>query len=341
MTRQCDRFDRRETFSIDESLLDGWNEAASPSDSVVGRGCLGTPAMLVEILDSCNLQCPSCISDKPAGGWGQTLQYHSLASLKNRIVTALQQVPGIDTLELGGGEATLHPDLFPLLDWILGSSGIRQIALRTNGLRLGRDPGLSRQLACRSETGRLVVHLQYDGTQSSAHLHLRGADLREIKHTAMERCDGAGLPFFLVCTVCEGNLEDLWETVNLGRRFDSCLGVIFQSVGPKGRGGRVTFPVELAAIREALVCRSEGALSADMWSRIECQHSGMEELALLGSRGRPMDKRDFALRIRGASVCANAPDVRQSHAGPWVIAEDGLVVPPASYFDFAHGGCQE
>jgi uncharacterized radical SAM superfamily Fe-S cluster-containing enzyme len=79
---------------------------------------LSTCLALIEIVDSCNLACPTCFADSPVGMTGNRLKAKSLRDLKGRISGVLERKGKIEILQLSGGEPTLHPAFMELLDWI-------------------------------------------------------------------------------------------------------------------------------------------------------------------------------------------------------------------------------
>ena len=222
---------------------------ACPSDPAGATGSLGANAgkpgtpeklatclALIEIVDSCNLACPTCFADSPTGTAGERLQAHPLEELKRRITGVLERKGGIEILQLSGGEPTLHPEFFELLDWIRAESRIDYCLLNTNGLRLASDEAFLNGLAERSAAGRFQLYLQYDGPGEAGQVELRGTDLRERKREIMRRCEERGIPFTLAMTVTPANLDQCWPTVEAGLPYERCRGVSFQPVFGGGRG---------------------------------------------------------------------------------------------------------
>lgn len=196
---------------------------------------LSTCLALIEIVDSCNLACPTCFADSPVGAAAGRLRAHPLDTLRRRILGVLERKGGIEILQLSGGEPTLHPELFELLDWIHDEPRIDYCLLNTNGLRLAREPRFLAGLGERARRGRFQLYLQYDGPGEAGQRELRGADLRGLKHEVMDACESEGIPFTLAMTVVPANLGELWATVEAGLPHECCRGVAFQ---PMFAGGR-------------------------------------------------------------------------------------------------------
>ena len=201
----------------------------TPNPTEVMSTCLA----LIEIVDSCNLACPTCFADSPAGT-GEKTDFVPLAELQERIDGVIRRKGKIEILQLSGGEPTLHPQFFELLRWCREHEGIDYVLVNSNGVRLARDEAFGIQLREEVEYGRFQFYLQYDG-DSTAERILRGANLQELKVRAIERAGELGLPLTLAMTVIPENLGSLWETVALGLCYDHVRGVSFQPMFGSGR----------------------------------------------------------------------------------------------------------
>src|SRR5207237_1716345 len=138
---------------------------------------LSTCLALIEIVNSCNLSCPTCYADSPAGT-GHQLNAVPLADLQQRIQGVIDRKGGIEILQLSGGEPTLHPRFFDLVEWIQANPGIDYLLINTNGVRIASDERFAIQLAEAALRGRLELYLQFDGSQLEGQRFLLGADLR-------------------------------------------------------------------------------------------------------------------------------------------------------------------
>ncbi|MEP4079082.1 radical SAM protein [Haloferula sp.] len=257
--------------SADPSGLTGTlgKNAFAEKDATIEQ--LSTCLALIEIVDSCNLACPTCFADSPVGTHSK-LSYHRLPELKKRITAVLERKQHIEILQLSGGEPTLHPDFFELLDWIHEQVGIDYTLINTNGVRLAKDDEFLRQLGERVSRGHLQLYLQFDGPQEAGQRELRGADLRSVKQVAMERCQIIGLPVTLAMTVNEHNLSTLWDTIEWGIGHDNCRGVSFQPMFLSGRSP-TTEPqhhLNTADIILGSVEQSAGRLKFDDFTPLPC-----------------------------------------------------------------------
>ncbi len=90
---------------------------------------------LVEITDRCNLACPTCYTmSSPHYGRHRTLEE---VERMLDIIVASEGTP--DVVQLSGGEPTIHPQFFEILD-IAKTKPIKHLMVNTNGIRIAQDP---------------------------------------------------------------------------------------------------------------------------------------------------------------------------------------------------------
>ena len=195
---------------------------------------LSTCLALIEIVDSCNLSCPTCFAESPVGV-GDKLNYKPLEDLIMRISGVLERKGQLEILQLSGGEPTLHPDLFELLDWVYENPKIDFTLMNTNGVKLAKDDEFLAEIGKRARRGNFQLYLQFDGLQEEGQKELRGADLRKLKQEVMERCEAEQIPVTLATTVNEDNLPHLWDIVEFGLKYKVCRGVAMQPMFLSGR----------------------------------------------------------------------------------------------------------
>jgi 7,8-dihydro-6-hydroxymethylpterin dimethyltransferase len=184
---------------------------------------------LVEINDRCNLTCPVCYA---SSGVHRTEQ-RTLAEVERMLdgVVAAEGRP--DVVQISGGEPTIHPDLFAILD-AAKARPIRHLMLNTNGLEIARDPGLARRLAA-YQPG-FEVYLQFDSLRDEALVTLRGARLAGVRRRALEHLEAAGLATTLVCTIERGvNDDEIGALVDHATQWRCVRGITLQPVQEAGR----------------------------------------------------------------------------------------------------------
>lgn len=262
----------------------GCGNACRASDGAV-RGTLGRNALgqgdapfeklstclaLIEIVNSCNLACPTCYANSPVGA-GHNVDAVPLADLQRRIQGVIDRKGGIEILQLSGGEPTLHPEFFELLSWARENPAIDYLLLNTNGVRIAHDRAFAEQLSRSFDYGGLQLYLQFDGVQIEGQHFLRGADLRDTRRCAIERCAEMNLPITLAMTVTPDNLAHLWSAIEFGLKYPHIRGVAFQ---PMFGSGRVPLSpgtrLNTADIILAAVAQSEGRLRFEDFTPLPC-----------------------------------------------------------------------
>jgi uncharacterized radical SAM superfamily Fe-S cluster-containing enzyme len=265
-----------------------------------GRGAgpferLSTCLALIEIVNSCNLACPTCYADSPNRAAGQ-VDAIPLQELKNRIQGVIDRKGGLEILQLSGGEPSLHPRFFELVEWVQTHPRIDYLLLNTNGVRIATDESFARQLASAARRGRLQLYLQFDGAQSQGQRFLRGRDLRSVRRRAIERCREMNLPLTLAMTVTAQNLGWLWAAIEFGLQYPHVRGICFQ---PLFRSGRLP-PLPAAArlntadIILAAVEQSNGRLRFEDFTPLPCGDPNCATIGyLLKANGRTYSVSDF------------------------------------------------
>lgn len=231
---------------------------------------LATCLALIEIVNSCNLACPTCYSDSPVGVNGR-VDALPLGDLKRRIEGVIERKGGIEILQLSGGEPTLHPQFFELVEWATAHEKIDYLLLNTNGVRIATDAEFTERLGKTFRYGGMQVYLQFDGVQEAGQQFLRGGDLRAMRRRAIERCAEIHLPVTLAMTVTPENLPHLWETIGFGLGHKHVRGVAFQPMFGNGRvPSQKQARLNTADIILAAVEQSQGRLKYEDFTPLPC-----------------------------------------------------------------------
>src|SRR6476646_10667125 len=90
---------------------------------------------LVELNDACNLQCPICYANSAPSR--QT--FRSLEQIEAMLDAVVRNEREPDVVQISGGEPTLHPQFFEVLD-AAKARPIRHLMVNTNGLRIAKEP---------------------------------------------------------------------------------------------------------------------------------------------------------------------------------------------------------
>ncbi|HYC79168.1 MAG TPA: radical SAM protein [Planctomycetota bacterium] len=184
---------------------------------------------LVEVTDACNLACPVCY----AGSGPHRPGFLSVAEVEALydLIVANEREP--DVVQLSGGEPTLHPQFFELLD-AAKRRPIKHLMVNTNGLRIADDDAFVDRLA--GYRSGFEVYLQFDAFEKDALMELRGADLRAVRMRALDRLDARGISTTLVVTLKKGlNDHEIGRILDFAVTRPCVRGVTFQPVQEAGR----------------------------------------------------------------------------------------------------------
>ena len=186
---------------------------------------------LLEICDECNLECPTCYaSSGPAHG-----RFLSLERIEGMLDALVASEGEPDIVQISGGEPTLHPNFFAILD-AAKRRPIRHVMVNTNGVRIANDPSFSARLA--EYMPGFEVYLQFDSFERDALLELRGCDLREVRSKALENLNAHGISTTLVATLKRGlNDRELGHIIRYALEQPAVRGVTFQPIQDAGRTG--------------------------------------------------------------------------------------------------------
>ena len=138
-----------------------------------------------------------------------------------------------DVVQISGGEPTIHPDFFAILD-MAKKTPIRHLMVNTNGIRIAQDEAFAERLA--GYMPNFEVYLQFDSFERDALMRLRGADLRGIREKALERLNRHNLSTTLVVTVEKGvNDHEIGKIIDFALQQPCVRGVTLQPVQAAGR----------------------------------------------------------------------------------------------------------
>ena len=184
---------------------------------------------VIEITDRCNLSCPTCYAmSSPHYGRHRTVE--EVAKMFD-IIVANEGEP--DVVQISGGEPTIHPDFFTILD-IAKTKPIKHLMVNTNGIRIAKDFDFAKQLA--SYAPDFEIYLQFDSFKPHALEQLRGKDLSDIRIKALEHLNALNLSTTLVVTLQKGlNDDEIGKIIEFALQQKCVRGVTFQPTQVAGR----------------------------------------------------------------------------------------------------------
>jgi uncharacterized radical SAM superfamily Fe-S cluster-containing enzyme len=184
---------------------------------------------VVEITDNCNLNCPVCYAES-----GTHRERHRPLDDVIRMLDAIVANEGeADVMQLSGGEPTLHPQFWDILD-AAKARPIKHVMVNTNGIVIAQDKAFVARLA--GYAPGIEVYLQFDSLRAEVHRELRGADLTRIRRQALDNLNEAGLSTTLVVTLKKGlNDGEIGEIIDFALQQPCVRGVTLQPIQDAGR----------------------------------------------------------------------------------------------------------
>ena len=216
---------------------------------------------IIEITDRCNLTCPTCYAgSSPTHGRHRTFE-----EVKTMLDTIVENEKEPDVVQLSGGEPTLHPDFFEILDYAK-TLPIKHIMVNTNGLVIAKDFEFAKRL--KSYSPDFEIYLQFDSFREEALVSLRGANLKKIREKAIQNLNELNLSTTLVVTLQKGlNDDEIGEIIDYALKQKCVRGVTFQPTQIAGRldnFNHETDRITLTEVRRKILEQTEIFTSDDL-----------------------------------------------------------------------------
>jgi uncharacterized radical SAM superfamily Fe-S cluster-containing enzyme len=184
---------------------------------------------IIEINDFCNLKCPICYAE--SGPDRQS--FKTLAQIEFMLDAVVRNEKEPDVVQISGGEPTMHPDFFAVLD-MAKARPIKHLMVNTNGVRIAKDEEFTKRLA--GYMPGFELYLQWDSFEAEALVELRGQDLREVRMAALERLNRLGISTTLVVTLKKGlNDHEVGKIIEFALQQPCVRGVTLQPIQAAGR----------------------------------------------------------------------------------------------------------
>lgn len=250
---------------------------ATPVPALVDRFQTGLDAPICltwELTYACNLQCVHCLS--------------SSGRRDPRELTTAQAMAVVDELatmqvfyvNIGGGEPTVRPDFWELVDHATGSGvGVK---FSTNGVML--DRAAARRLAA---DDYVDVQISVDGADAATNDAVRGEGSFATATAAMRNLADAGMDDFKLSVVAtRHNVDQLDELKALADRHGATLRLT--RLRPSGRGVDSwdelhVLPEQQQQLYEWLLAHGEDVLTGDSFFHLAAYGQALPGLNLCGA----------------------------------------------------------
>lgn len=216
---------------------------------------------IIEITDRCNLTCPTCYAgSSPTHGRHRTFE-----EVKKMLDTIVENEKEPDVIQISGGEPTIHPNFFEILDYAK-TLPIKHIMVNTNGLQIAKDFEFAKRL--KSYSPDFEIYLQFDSFREEALVSLRGSNLKKIREKAIQNLNELNLSTTLVVTLQKGlNDDEIGEIIDYALKQKCVRGVTFQPTQIAGRldnFNHETDRITLTEVRRKILEQTEIFTSDDL-----------------------------------------------------------------------------
>ncbi len=183
-------------------------------------------------------------------------------------------------VNIGGGEPTVRPDFWELLDYAVDHHvGVK---FSTNGFRI--TPERAAKLAA---TDYVDVQISLDGATAEVNDHVRGAGTYDAALRAMANLQAAGMRDFKLSVVCtRHNIGQLDEFKAIADRYGAQLRLT--RLRPSGRGADVweelhPLPEQQRELYDWLVANGDKVLTGDSFFHLSAYGEALPGLNLCGA----------------------------------------------------------
>jgi 7,8-dihydro-6-hydroxymethylpterin dimethyltransferase len=245
------------------------------SDQRGNKSC----TVLVEVTDACNLACRVCYADSK----GDRLL--PLADFRNYLHDLIAQKGRLDSVQVTGGEASLHPQFWDMLDFLHAEPNVGKIYLPTNGIEFVK-PGMAERLVAYRD--KLLVLLQFDGADAATNRALRQANPQRVRERLLTLLDKLDVPMQLTMTLARGVSErEIAWVVAQGRRHRNVRLVAMQPATYSGRYELEPDPIDrmtLSDVVKGVVAGLGGRTQETDFLPIPCSHPNCGWVTLFARR---------------------------------------------------------
>jgi mycofactocin radical SAM maturase len=227
-----------------------------------------------ELTYACNLECAHCLSSS-----GRRDPHELSTEQCEAVIDELQRMQ-VFYVNIGGGEPTIRPDFWHLLEYAVD----HQVGVKfsTNGVRI--TPERARFLA---STDYVDVQVSLDGATAEVNDHVRGPGSYDTAVAALQHLQDAGFEDAKISVVCtRQNIGQLDEFKALADRFGATLRLT--RLRPSGRGADVwdelhPLPEQQRVLYDWLMAHGEDVLTGDSFFHLAAFGEALPGLNLCGA----------------------------------------------------------
>jgi uncharacterized radical SAM superfamily Fe-S cluster-containing enzyme len=249
------------TFPGAEGCCEGG--ACDGTDQTTNKTC----TILIELTSACNLACPVCYSDAKGD------RMLPRETFEKYIDALVEKKGGLDSVQLTGGEAMLHPHFWEMFAYVAEHPRIKKVYLPTNGILVAKNDHAARLARHRA---KLMVLLQFDGSSDHTDESLRAATPSRVRRDVVRRLGELDVAMQLTMTLARGiNDDEVGDVIELALRHDHVKVVALQPATYSGRYDLDAHPTErltLSDVVKAVVRQSKRRAKEADFVPIPCSH---------------------------------------------------------------------
>jgi uncharacterized radical SAM superfamily Fe-S cluster-containing enzyme len=232
---------------------------------------------VVTITSACNLDCPICyVHNKNDDAYHMSLE--DFAKILDHLKT--DHGSELDIVNLTGGEPTMHPHLFEMLE-MAAAAGIHRVTVCSNGIKLAKDEEFVKRL------GQLHarIALSFDTFDPHADKLLQGAHMLAYKLKALELCEKHGVDVTLIPVMTRGvNEHEIGQIIDFAVRRSPVRHVEVHTMTFTGQSG-TTFDrsgrISMYEVLQEIEKTTEGLLRPTDFVSSPCAHPLCYQIAYL------------------------------------------------------------
>lgn len=236
---------------------------------------LSSPICLTwELTYACNLSCVHCLSSS-----GRRDPNELTTEECKRVIDELQRMQ-VFYVNIGGGEPTVRPDFWELLDYATD----HQVGVKfsTNGIKI--TPEIAKRLAA---SDYVDVQISLDGATAEINDHVRGPGSYATAIRALSNLSEAGFKDFKISVVMtRQNVDQLDEFKAIADKYGAQLRLT--RLRPSGRGADVWDELHMTQPQQRqlydwLVLHGENVLTGDSFFHLAAYGESLPGLNLCGA----------------------------------------------------------
>ena len=230
-----------------------------------------------EITYACNLECVHCLSSS-----GKRDPRELTTAQCEAVIDELQRMQ-VFYVNIGGGEPTIRPDFWHLLEYAVN----HQVGVKfsTNGVRLTRERAAF--LASPASGGYVDVQISLDGATADVNDFVRGPGSYDTAIAALRNLQEAGFKDAKISVVCtRQNIGQLDAFKALADQYGATLRLT--RLRPSGRGVDVwdelhPLPAQQRTLYDWLMVHGDGVLTGDSFFHLAAFGEALPGLNLCGA----------------------------------------------------------